>query len=185
MTNSKILTKSNLSFKKQTLAAAIAIIAAVAVPQLFHVMGHISGLGTSLGETFLPMHLPILLVGMIAGPYAGAAAGLLGPLASFALTGMPGTIMLPFMMVELCAYGLLSGLLRNAKLPCIAKLLASQIGGRIIRAAAILIGVYAFGKTGISVSVIWSSILTGIFGIVLQWSIIPLVMYRLENKSDR
>lgn len=50
-----------------------------------------------LAKPFLPMHLPIILVGLLAGPYAGAIAGLLGPLASFALSGMPGIAMLPFM----------------------------------------------------------------------------------------
>ena len=88
--------KPHLSVKAQTLAALAAIIGAVAVPQVFHVLGAASGLGTSLGEAFLPMHLPIILVGLLAGPYAGAIAGLLGPLASFALSGMPGAAMLPF-----------------------------------------------------------------------------------------
>ena len=183
MFNSAILNKNKISVKKQTLAAAIAVIAAVAVPQLFHVMGLMFGLGTGLGETFLPMHLPILLVGLIAGPYAGAAAGLLGPLASFALTGMPGAVMLPFMMIELCAYGLISGMMRNVEIPCIIKVLAAQIGGRAIRGAAILISVYAFGNDGVSPAVIWGSIVTGIFGLVLQWTLIPLIMYRLDNKD--
>lgn len=62
MTNSAELTKSKLSLRKQTLAAALAVIAAVALPQLLHVMGRISGLGTALGEMFLPMHFPILLL---------------------------------------------------------------------------------------------------------------------------
>ena len=138
--------KSRVSIKVQTIAALAAIVGAVAVPQLFHVLGAASGLGTSLGETFLPMHLPIILVGLLAGPYAGAVAGLLGPLASFGLTAMPGAVMLPFMMIELCAYGLFAGLLRNVKLPTIAKVLAVQIAGRAVRAAAILISVYAFGN---------------------------------------
>lgn len=55
--------RPRLSLKIQTLAAAAAVVGAVAVPQLFHVMGAVSGLGTALGETFLPMHLPIILVG--------------------------------------------------------------------------------------------------------------------------
>ena len=61
------MSKPKLSVKVQTLATVTAIVAAVAVPQLFHVMGAVSGLGTSLGETFLPMHLPIIIVGLLAG----------------------------------------------------------------------------------------------------------------------
>lgn len=183
MTNSAVLIKTKLSIKKQTLAALLAIVAAVAVPQIFHVIGRISGLGTALGETFLPMHLPILIVGLIAGPYAGAIAGLFGPLVSFALTGMPGSMMLPFMMIELCSYGLFSGLLCNVKIPCILKVLISQVGGRLVRAVAILISVYALGNDNLSVAVIWNSILTGLFGIVLQLSLIPLIMYCINNTN--
>jgi len=73
---STAITMNRLSVKTQTMAAAAAIIAAVALPQFFHVMGALSGLGTGLGEAFLPMHLPIILAGLLAGPYAGAAAGL-------------------------------------------------------------------------------------------------------------
>ncbi len=173
--------KHRLSVKIQTLAAVLAIIGAVAVPQLFHVMGAVSGLGTSLGETFLPMHLPIILVGLLAGPYAGAVSGLLGPLASFALTGMPGQVMLPFMMIELCAYGAFAGLMRNVKMPNIAKILIAQAGGRIIRAIAVLIAVCALGNESIKIAVIWKSVVTGIPGLVLQWSLLPLLMYRIEN----
>lgn len=175
--------QTKLSIKRQTLAALIAIVAAVIVPQVFHVMGAMSGLGTSLGETFLPMHLPILLVGLLAGPYAGASAGLLGPLVSFVLTGMPGSVMLPFMMIELCAYGLFAGLLRNVPFPTITKVLFTQVGGRLVRAAAILIAVYAFGNESISIAVIWNSVLTGIFGLALQWTLIPLILYRVENRN--
>lgn len=173
--------KSGLSVKAQTLAAIAAIVGAVAVPQIFHVLGRVSGLGTALGETFLPMHLPIILVGLLAGPYAGAIAGLLGPLASFALAGMPGIVMLPFMMIELCAYGLFAGLLRNVKMPTIAKIVITQIAGRAVRATAILIAVYALGNEGVRVASIWTSIGTGIFGLVLQWSLLPLIVYRVEN----
>lgn len=113
MTNTmtlKTMEKPRLSVKVQTLATIAAIVGAVAVPQIFHVLGAVLGLGTGLGESFLPMHLPILLVGLLAGSYAGAAAGMFGPLVSFAFSGMPGIAMLPFMMLELCVYGLAAGL---------------------------------------------------------------------------
>lgn len=44
------ISKPRLSVKAQTLAALLAIIGAVAVPQLFHAMGTVSGLGTALGK---------------------------------------------------------------------------------------------------------------------------------------
>ena len=179
----KTIEKPRLSVKAQALATLSAIIGAVAVPQLFHALGAVSGVGTSLGEAFLPMHLPIILVGLLAGPYAGAIAGLLGPLASFAISGMPGAVMLPFMMIELCIYGLTAGLLRNVKLPTIVKVVIAQVAGRAVRAGAILLGVYAFGSQ-VNVSTIWTSIGTGLFGLALQWALLPLIVYRLENLKN-
>ncbi|MDE6732189.1 MAG: ECF transporter S component [Oscillospiraceae bacterium] len=177
--------KSRLSVKVQTIATIAAIVGAVAVPQLFHALGAASGLGTSLGETFLPMHLPIIIVGLLAGPYAGAIAGALGPLVSFAVSGMPGADMLPFMMLELCAYGLFAGLLRNVKMPAVIKVIAVQIGGRAVRAAAILLAVYAFGNESVRAASILMSIGTGLFGLALQWTLIPLLVYRVENPKKK
>lgn len=178
------MTEKKLSVKKQSIAALAAVVGAVALPQIFHILGAASGLGTALGEAFLPMHLPIILVGLLAGPYAGAAAGVISPLLSFALTGMPGAVMLPFMCIELCAYGLFAGMLRNVKLPTIAKVFAVQLGGRLVRAAAILIGVYAFGSP-VQPSMICTSIAVGAFGIALQWTLIPLAVYRVENSAKK
>ena len=173
--------EKRLSLKAQTLATLIAIASAVALPQIFHLLGKISGLGTALGEVFLPMHLPILAVGLLAGSWAGSIAGLLSPLLSFALTGMPTTAMLPFMMIELCAYGLVTGLMQNNKAPVLAKILTAQLAGRAIRAVALLIAAYGFESTAIPVSVIWSSIGTGLFGLALQWVLLPLFLYRVEH----
>lgn len=187
MTNTMILRtmeKPRLSVKVQTLAAIAAVAGAVAVPQIFHVLGATLGAGTALGETFLPMHLPILLVGLLAGPYAGAAAGLFGPLVSFALSGMPGIAMLPFMLLELCVYGLTAGLLRNIKLPVIMKVLLAQIAGRAVRAVAIFATVYGLGNENISIASIWMSIGTGIYGIVLQWVLLPVIVYFVERRKN-
>lgn len=179
--SSIVLSKPKLSVKAQTLATIISIISAVALPQFFHAMGAVSGLGTSLGETFLPMHLPIILSGLVAGPYVGAIAGFFSPLISFSLSGMPSAMMLPFMMIELLVYGLAAGVLRNVKLPTVLKVLAVQIAGRLIRAAAIVFSVYALGNESVRIAVIWKSIPVGIFGIVLQLVLIPLIVYRVEN----
>lgn len=178
-----ILKSKKLSVKTQTLAGLITVITAVALPQLFHIMGAASGLGTALGEAFLPMHLPIILAGLLCGPYTAAAAGAAAPLLSALLTGMPKAVMLPFMCIELCVYGLAAGLLRNAKLPTLVKVVIAQVAGRAVRAAAIVIGVNLFGST-IDVSIIRTSITVGIFGLALQWALIPLVVYRLRDKAE-
>lgn len=177
------ITRKKLSVKAQAIGAIVAIISAVALPQIVHVIGAVSGMGTALGETFLPMHLPIILAGLLAGPYAAGIAGLFSPLVSFALTGMPTSVMLPFMMIELCVYGISAGLLRNVKLPTIAKVLITQIAGRAVRAGAIMFGFYALG-TAVKPAIILASIPAGLFGIILQLIIIPLAVYRLKEADN-
>lgn len=179
----KTTTSKKLSVKTQTLATVAAIVAAVAVPQFFHVLGAVSGLGTSIGETFLPMHLPILLVGLLAGPYAGFISGVFGPLTSFALSGMPGTAMLPFMMIELAVYGLTAGLLRNVKLNAFTKVLIAQVAGRLVRAVAIVFSVTVLGNELIPTAIIWNSIVKGLPGLLLQWSLLPLLVFWVENRK--
>lgn len=51
---------------------------------------------------------------------------------------MPGIVMLPFIMIKLCGYGLAAGLLRNAKIPTFGKVVIAQIAGRAVRTVAIL-----------------------------------------------
>ena len=171
------LPKLSLSIKAA--ATVLAIVAAVALPQLFHVIGAVSGQGTMLGVAFLPMHLPIIFVGLIAGPAAGAGAA--APLASFLLSGMPMLAMLPLMMVELFAYGLVAGLLREVKLPSLVKVVIVQLAGRVVLTAATAIAVFAFGSSK-TVAATWTSDLAaGLPGLALQWALIPLAAYWTES----
>lgn len=182
-----ILAKRNCSFKTKLtvkgLATLAAIVLAVALPQLFHVLGSVTDMGTALGETFLPMHIAVFLVGLIAGPVAGLITGLAAPAISFGLSGMPALAMLPYMMIELATYGLTCGLLANVKMPCILKLLIAQVAGRGLRAVAIVTGFYAFGSP-VNVAVIWTSMVAGLPGLILQWVLIPLLMFWLVKKVE-
>lgn len=173
-----------LSFGAQTLAMLGALVSAVALPQLFHLVGALSGLGTALGATFLPMHMPIILVGFLAGPYAGAVAGALAPIVSFALSGMPTLAMLPLMIGELAAYGFFAGLLRNTKLPSFFKLLFVQLLGRAVRAAVTLVVVLTVSGTSITLSSVYTSILSGLPGILLQWATLPLLLFFVQSKLN-
>lgn len=174
-----------LSLTAKAASTALAIVAAVALPQLFHVIGAVSGQGTALGVAFLPMHLPIIFIGLIAGPAVGAIAGVAAPLASFMLSGMPGMAMLPFMMIELCAYGLVAGLLRCVKMPSLVKVVLAQFAGRVVLTGATAIAVFAFGS-GNSIAATWTSDLAaGLPGLALQWALVPLAVYWSESLIKR
>lgn len=181
-TKTMTMKHAQLSIKTQVWATVVAIAAAVVFPQILHTIGAISGIGTALGETFLPMHLPIILVGFLAGPYAGVISGLLGPLASFALSGMPTSTMLPFIMIELAVYGLASGLLRRVQIPTLGKVVIAQIAGRLVRSVAILFAVYALGSESIRVSIIWMSIKTGLPGLIMQWVLLPFLVFLVDKR---
>ncbi len=175
--------RPKLSLKKQALAAALALVSAVLLPQIIHIAGAAFGVKSALGEMLLPMHLPIILVGFLAGPYAGAIAGLLSPLVSFCLTGMPSFALLPFMCIELLSYGLFAGALRGVKINNALKVLAVQAIGRAVRAATILVSVYALGNESISATIIYSSVAIGLIGILLQLLIIPFVLKRVNDNE--
>lgn len=183
--DTQILHNNRSSFRTSVMASVLAIIGAVAVPQLFHFIGAVSGLGTALGETFLPMHLPIILAGFLAGPYAGAVSGLLGPLASFLLSGMPSQAILPFMMIELCAYGFFAGVLKNVKVPTAVKVLAVQLFGRAVRAIFVLAAVYLTDIDSIKLASIWLTVKNGLFGIILQLVLIPLIVFWVNNREGK
>ncbi len=172
------------SIKMKAITAALAVVTAVALPQLFHAAGVISGAGAALGSAFLPMHLPVLLAGLLGGPIVGIVAGAASPLISFLISGMPAAGMLPFITLELAAYGVAGGFLSKTKLPVFAKLLLIQLAGRAVRALAVAAAVYGFGSSAVQISSVWTMVTAGLPGILLQWALIPLLMYRLEGMKN-
>lgn len=179
MEHSEILSRSTLSGR--LMIAAGAVVGSVVLPQLVHMVGAFSGLGSALGEALLPMHFFVILAGFLAGPVAGVLAGGLAPILSYALSGMPTEAMLPFIMLELLGYGLLAGLLANRKMNNLAKLILIQLGGRMLRSLAVIFAVYAIHASNLPVSSIWNSVRIGLPGILLQWCILPLLLYRIER----
>ncbi len=185
MSNTNVIknnyTAFKLSAKASTLVTTLAIALAVLLPQIAHLMGAALGVNTMLGEVILPMHLPVMLTGFIAGPVAGAITGLLAPMISYTLTGMPGVAMLPFIVIELTIYGFTSGALKTVNINTIVKILSVQLAGRLAKAFAILGTFYLMGNETIKPTVIWTSIKTGLVGIVLQIILIPIILFSIEK----
>ncbi len=89
--------------------------------------------------------------------------------------------MLPFMIIELGVYGLVSGLLSKTKLNGFVKLLITQVAGRAARTLAVIAAIYLFGNAELTLAAIPQFIVTGLFGIMIQWAVIPLLSERLER----
>ena len=152
-------------------------------PQIFHWIGILSGAGAASGAIFLPMHIPVLLAGLLTGPQIGCTVGIVVPIVSTLWSNMPVPALLPFMMIELAGYGLAAGWMRHTWFPVIVQLIIAQLAGRILRAAAILIGVFLIGycSPAVRISTIWTSAVAGLPGLVLQWLFIPLLVFRLHH----
>ncbi len=180
------MTLSARSTVSRSLVLVSGVVAAIALPWIFHTVGKISGLGTALGASFLPMHVGVFAAAILAGPLVGLAAGILSPLISFALTGMPLAGALPLMLVEVAAYGLSAGLLaKHTRLPVVGTLFAAQLAGRLLRAAVIFAAVKFFGSESLRIPMIWGASITGLPGILLQLALVPLLVYRLRPLFDR
>ena len=179
MINVKSLKKVGIGEK--TLYTLFFVALSVAIPEIVHLFGKISLSGTLSGEMLLPMHIPVMLAGFIAGPIVGGIVGFLSPAISYGLSGMPTVLMLPFMMIELCAYGVIAGLLSKIKINNLLKVIVVQIAGRALKAACILVAVFAFSYNSALLSSIYTAILNGLLGICLQLVIVPLLIEKFNK----
>ncbi|MBR2315940.1 MAG: ECF transporter S component [Clostridia bacterium] len=179
MENTLTFRKNKVLIKIATVIASVA--ASVVFVQLFHCAGMISGLETAVGSALLPMHIPVLIAGFLCGPSVGFAVGALSPLLSFMISGMPTAALLPFMVIELAAYGLVSGTLSKTKLPLFVSVLTTQIAGRVARAMAVVFAIYAMGNDTLTLASIKAFILSGIFGIVIQWVAVPFAVEKMKG----
>lgn len=180
--------KNKSTAVKITVKGAISvlmIVLAVALPQIAHIAG-----GAAAGAVYLPMYAPALIAGCILGWQWGLGVGALSPLASFAFTSllldsaMPAAARLPYMVVELAVFGLVSGLLckkiaKNA-LFAFPAVIAAQVTGRLIYFVCAVI----FGQ---SAAPVWGVIESGLTGLYIQAAIVPVIvlLLSLAVKNDR
>ena len=178
--------KPGVKIAVKTLISAGVIALAVILPQIVHLFAGAQG-----GVQWLPMYLPVLLGGCLLGWRWGLGVGLLSPLVSFAFTSLAGNAMpaaarLPYMMAELAAFAVVSGLfsekiVRNGWMAFPAVLLA-QVSGRLFFLALAA----AFqGVSSLSAAVVWSQIQAGLLGLVLQAVVVPFLVMGLRALMNR
>ncbi|HIW72700.1 MAG TPA: ECF transporter S component [Firmicutes bacterium] len=171
---------------RQVVCAGLLLAIGVVLPQLFHAVG-----GPVMGKIFLPLHIAVLMGGLLLGPMLGALIGVLLPLLSFLTSEMPAPPTLFFMLFELAAYGLFTGLFYK-KLPLIPSLILAMLAGRLVNALALLVGVGLLGVSYPGVSgallpavagTVAGAAVTGIPGILLQLTVIPLLVMALKKSG--
>jgi len=160
------------------LIIAAFVVLSVLIPWAFHRF-------PAAGPTYLPMHFFIFAAALAAGWQAGAIVGLLTPFASYAVSGMPPLTILPQVAVEVTAYGLIAGLLRQKfHLNVVWSLLGAMVAGRIALLIAVYIvqaitgNVYSpLGPSATPFGAVWNTIAQSWPGILAQVVLIPTAFW--------
>ena len=134
------------------------------------------------GTILLPMHIPVLLCGLLCGPRFGVISGIIIPLLSSFLTGMPALYpMLPIIAVQLCAMGLVSGLLyQSYKRRIHLSILCAMLSGWVAYGLAFAALMFASDGTLRALSVS-AAVVQGIPGIIVHLILIPIFIAELNR----
>jgi thiamine transporter ThiT len=169
-----------MSHIREMVITALCISLCVVLPLAFHAI-------PQGGSIYCPMHIPVLLCGLICGWQFGLFCGLAGPLLSTLILQMPPMAMLPAIMIELCAYGFVSGLVlqtvhtgkRTADLyiSLIAAMLSGRVLSGILQALLFSAGHYAFSTW------VTAYFLTSLPGMIIQLVLIPILITALEKAN--
>lgn len=166
-----------MTYTKKLVFTAACVALCVILPMAFHTV-------QNAGVVFSPMHIPVLLCGLMCGWPFGFVCGLLGPLLSSLLTSMPPAAMLPSMMLELGAYGCVTGLMmgfvhtKNTLADQYISMITAMAAGRILAGLAKSL---IFSPGTAPFAWVTTSLATGIPGIAIQLVLIPLVIFSLTK----
>lgn len=167
-----------ISATKRISLCAMCIALCYVLPVAFHSIG--------LGSILSPMHIPVLLCGLICGGWSGFLCGLIGPAISSLLSGMPPLVALFRMVPELCAYGLICGLMMNIRTgktitDVYLSLVAGMIAGRLV--GGIASAVFFTITTGVYSVALWFSgyFAESIPGIIAHLVLIPIIYITMEK----
>lgn len=160
---------------KNLVTTAMLLAVGLVLPTFFHLFGG--------GPALLPMHIPVLICGLVCGAPYGALCGLILPYLSSIISGMPPLFPVAVAMsFELCAYGVVTGLLyRVAKQNIYVSLVGGMLVGRAVSGIvnAILMGVIG-APYGLS-AFLTAAFVVGLPGICIQLVLVPLVVATLTR----
>ena len=163
---------------RRLVLTSLCVALGVVLPQAFHAI-------PNAGNVLLPMHLPVLLCGLTCSWGYGLGCGILTPLLSHLITGMPPAAVLPAMLCELAAYGLISGLAGryihtgNRVADLYVQLISAMLIGRavygVMNALIFRAGAYSMELF------LTAAFFTALPGIILQLILLPPLIFLLEK----
>ena len=163
---------------RRLVMTALCVALGVVLPQALHAI-------PNAGNVLLPMHIPVLLCGLCCGWAYGLGCGVLTPVLSHLISGMPPAAVLPAMICELAAYGLISGLTarfihtgkRTADI--YIQLISAMLLGRVVYG---LTNALIFRAGAYSMEVfLTAAFVTALPGIILQLVLLPALILILEK----
>lgn len=147
------------------------------------------------GPTYLPMHIFVLVAALVGGWQTGLLVGLLTPLGAYAISGLPPLAILPQVAIEVTAYGLIAGLLRQKlNLRVVWALLGAMVGGRLALLLAITViaaisggASSPLGAEAGPLASVWATTRLAWPGLLIQVGLIPTAFWaaaRLKKSTE-
>lgn len=181
-----VLSQRNINTKVkisiQALVSILVVLLAVGLPQFVHIFA-----GSAGGVTYLPMYLPVILGGCLLGAYWGLGVGIMSPLVSFLLTSLMGNPMpiaarLPYMIMELAIFGLVSGLFSKKIFENKWMVYPAVISAILLGRLSFLAISFIFQSVSVvKGSAVWTQILNGYMGVLIQLAVVPVIVMVLRH----
>lgn len=144
----------------------------ILTPLVAHYFG-----GVAAGRLFLPMHFFVLTAGLLLGWRAGLVVGVLTPLISYSLTNMPPVMVLPFVVIEVAAYGFWAGFFQQKFKNVWLSLIGALILGRMILFAGLIL----LPTKLPALPYVFGAIENGWRGIALQIILVPMAVIAVNR----
>lgn len=164
---------------KEIVMSGLLLATGIIVPMVFHSFG-------IAGPVFLPMHIPVLIGGLLLSPMTALFLGFLTPLLSSSLTGMP--VLFPIgiiMMFELATYGFVASWMYSKMGKHMAlSLIVAMIMGRIVAGLIVFLMAILFGINIKPLTYVYTAVLTGIPGILLQLVLVPAIIVAIKKREE-
>lgn len=143
-----------------------------------------------IGNMLCPMHIPVILCGFICGAPWGMLVGLTAPLLRSLTLSIPPLFPRGICMaIELCSYGLFSGLFYKIfpkkKYFIYIDLLSAMIIGRIIWGISMTFCLTSVGRTYSFAAFFTSAVVNAIPGIIIQIVLIPIFVMLWEKYGKK
>lgn len=161
-----------LTKTKTLFFAAVFTVLSVATPMAAHYFG-----GSLAGRLFLPMHFFVLIGALLLGWRAGLAIGILTPLIAYSVSGMPFAAVLPFIIIEVAAYGLFAGLLQERFKNIWVSLAGAMVLGRLF----LWLGIAILPTKLIASQYLIGTLQAGWRGIALQILLVPIAVIFIQK----